>query len=78
MSQIGSCFSLTSRYHDKTINIAKGDETNRLVVLRDLLSELDEIFETVKVHEDKNLFFTQEKTISKGNYKITLQVEELK
>ena len=61
-----------------TITIKKGEEANRLSVLRDLAEPLLEYFETVKDDSDEfKKFFGGTKTIATKAFKVTLIIEEL-
>lgn len=61
-----------------TITINKGEEANRLSVLRDLTNPLLEYFETVKDDSDEfKKFFGGAKTIASKTFKVTLTIEEL-
>lgn len=60
----------------KQVHIKKGQEANRLLVLREFFEMMEGMFETVDDREH-SFFVRATKTISKKNFKITLIIEEL-
>lgn len=63
---------------NKEIEVKKGEETNKMLLMRDLMRDLDDLFETV---EDKDadsfqkFFGSSNKIVSKKNFKIKLSIE---
>ena len=65
---------------EKQIEIKKGEESNKLKLMRDLMMDigLEDFFEIIKdVNADsaRKLFGADEKMVSKKNFKATLKIE---
>ncbi len=61
-----------------TLTINKGQQTNRLEILRDLTEPLKDYFETIKDDSDEyKKLFGGTKTIATKSFKVTLLIEEI-
>jgi hypothetical protein len=70
---------ITKKY--KEVTVQKGQETNKLSVLRELMSEMGDLFERVKEDDPSKFDAIQDffgggyKTVSKVGFKATLTIE---
>lgn len=65
----------------KEIKIKKGETTNKLIILRDLMRDMDDLFESIEDEEADNtrkFFGASNKTVSAKDFKLTFIIEENK
>lgn len=65
------------RVETKEIQIQKGEETNKLIIMRELLKDIGDNFETIKYKNNSQSFFmsNSSKVVSKFDFKVTLTIE---
>lgn len=65
----------------KEIEVKKGETTNKLIILRDLMRDMDDLFDSVEDEEADNtrkFFGASTKTVSNKDFKVTFIIEENK
>lgn len=80
MDFILCCVPLNFKYMTNEIEIQKGQEANRLLLMRELMQGLEDMFETVKREDADSMqkfFGADDKTVSKKRFKAKLIIEVL-
>lgn len=62
---------------ENIIEVKKGEQTNHLIILRELLKDVRDQFHNVPSDDEMSKFFGATKTVAKTSFKISCKIEVL-